>query len=301
MQILDPHDRDIVIRTILGEAAGEGPQGQAAVAHVVKNRMHDPRWPSYAADVALQPKQFSAWNKGAGGNHLVNKYGPGSDPYEDVGNIVDGVWSGDIFDPTGGATHYYSPAGMEQLVAEGSQTNLLPRWLDAEASRSGGMTTIGGHNFVGSAEGVPPPFESPGFHDYISGMFVTPETSVPDSSRFAPNLNFSGNPFMLGSEQFTAPMRVPTSEDRSRAINRTAAPSLNPGMVQPIDSLLSASLNSPMGGLLGQMGLFNNFFPSAPSPMNQFPQAPLNSFGQGLLGQSPQFNSAMASGGLGLF
>lgn len=144
--------RDIAIRTILGEAANESPMGQAAVAHVLMNRAADPRWPSTIQDVALQPKQFSAWNSGAGGNDLVNKYGPGSNPYEKVGAIYDAVAAGQIADPTGGATHYYSPAGMEALVSQGAQSNILPRWLQQENEYRGSPTvTIGGHIFTGKA------------------------------------------------------------------------------------------------------------------------------------------------------
>lgn len=140
--------RDIAIRTILGEAANEGLMGQAAVAHVLLNRAADARWPSSVAEVALQPQQFSAWNEGAGGNHLTDKYGPGSDPYEKAGRIYDAVAAGSITDPTGGATHYYSPAGMQALVTDGHQSNLVPQWWD---SVGGEPVTIGGHIFRGQA------------------------------------------------------------------------------------------------------------------------------------------------------
>jgi hypothetical protein len=150
---MDP--RDIAIRTILGEAASESPTGQAAVAHVLLNRARDPRWPSAVQDVALQNKQFSAWNSGAGGNHLVNKYKPGDAAYERVGAIYDQVASGAISDPTGGATHYYSPAGMQKLVNDGDQSNVLPRWLQQQhAQRDIAPTTIGGHIFTGQASGT---------------------------------------------------------------------------------------------------------------------------------------------------
>ena len=65
---MTPYEREIVIRTIMGEALNEGPEGWAAVGHVIKNRSSDPRFPSDPASVALQPKQFSAWNEGHGGN-----------------------------------------------------------------------------------------------------------------------------------------------------------------------------------------------------------------------------------------
>lgn len=148
--------RDIAIRTILGEAANEDPIGQAAVLHVMMNRARDPRWPSGLAEVALQPKQFSAWNSGVGGNDLVSKYGPDSEPYQRVAAVYDSVMSGAIPDPTGGATHYYSPAGMEALVSQGAQSNLIPRWLQEQNQMRGGQpVTIGGHIFTGLAAGNP--------------------------------------------------------------------------------------------------------------------------------------------------
>lgn len=147
---LDAQSRDVVIRTILGEAAGEGADGQAAVAHVIRNRVADDRFADTAIGVAQAPQQFSAWNSGAGGNDLVNRYGPGDAAYDRVGQIVDAVWSGDIRDMTGGATHYYSPAGMRQLVSDGHQSNLEPRWLDDQnAQRGYAPTQIGGHIFTG--------------------------------------------------------------------------------------------------------------------------------------------------------
>ncbi len=157
------NQRDIAIRTILGEAANESPMGQAAVAHVLMNRARDPRWPATVGEVALQPQQFSAWNSGAGGNDLVRRYGPESDPYQRVGMIYDAVASGQISDPTSGATHYYSPAGMQALVDQGAQSNLLPNWLTQENQRRQvAPTTIGGHIFTGQATGTPQMGQSAG-------------------------------------------------------------------------------------------------------------------------------------------
>lgn len=178
--------RDIAVRTILGEAANESTMGQAAVAHVLLNRARDERWPSSVSDVALQPKQFSAWNSGAGGNDLVRKYGPGNPAYDRAAAVYDQVLSGEINDPTGGATHYYSPAGMQALVSEGSQGNLLPRWLQQENERRGGeTTTIGGHIFTGLAHGDPVPQQSmaPG---------QAGQTMTPIFPTVAPDFDFGG-------------------------------------------------------------------------------------------------------------
>ncbi|MBW3245791.1 conjugal transfer protein TraG N-terminal domain-containing protein [Epibacterium sp. DP7N7-1] len=149
---LSYYDRDVMIRTIAGEAAGETETGQAAVAHVIMNRAQDPRWGDNPAEASLEVKQFSAWNSGAGGNSIPENLKEGSPQYEQIGRIVDAVAAGYIPDPTGGATHYYSPEGMAKLVTEGHQTNEVPRWLnEASAERNYNNVTIGGHIFTGLA------------------------------------------------------------------------------------------------------------------------------------------------------
>jgi conjugal transfer mating pair stabilization protein TraG len=150
---LNSNERDVVIRTILGEASGESADGQAAVAHVIRNRVADSRFADDAIGVAQAPQQFSAWNAGAGGNDLVNRYGPGDANYERAGQIVDQVFGGQVRDNTGGATHYYSPAGMQALVNNGSQSNLIPHWLeDQNGERGYAPTQIGGHIFTGKVQ-----------------------------------------------------------------------------------------------------------------------------------------------------
>jgi conjugal transfer mating pair stabilization protein TraG len=139
-----------MIRTIAGEAGGETAEGQAAVAHVIMNRVADPRWGDNPAEVSLQLKQFSAWNSDSGGNGQPTKIEEGGAEYERIGRIVDAVAAGQIPDMTGGATHYYSPQGMSAHVAAGDQTNAVPTWL-AQESRARGQQDlqIGGHIFTG--------------------------------------------------------------------------------------------------------------------------------------------------------
>lgn len=147
---LHPYERDIMVRTIIGEAANEGVIGQAAVAHTIRNRVMDKRWGDDPAEVSLQFKQFSTWNDGAGGNSLPTKYNPGDALYDRVAGIVDDVWSGRTPDMTGGATYYYSPAGMDALVDSGAQSNRIPNWLAQEnADRGAPPATIGGQIFTG--------------------------------------------------------------------------------------------------------------------------------------------------------
>lgn len=55
---------EIVARTLWGEARGEGEAGMVAVACVIMNRAHNPRWWGHdPAEVCTKPAQFSCWNE----------------------------------------------------------------------------------------------------------------------------------------------------------------------------------------------------------------------------------------------
>jgi hypothetical protein len=134
--------RDRIIRTIIGEGAGESDVGQAAIAHVIFNRVNAKGFGNDIMQVTGAPLQFSAWNeKDNGGNALVRKHGPNSPLYKQVGVIVDGVVDGEILDPTGGATHYFAPKAMKN--------NQPPIWWNVEKNKAGGSISIGNHVFAG--------------------------------------------------------------------------------------------------------------------------------------------------------
>jgi len=56
----------VVALTILGEARGEGVNGMYAVACIIERRMQESTVNHTAAEVCLQPWQFSVWNAGKG-------------------------------------------------------------------------------------------------------------------------------------------------------------------------------------------------------------------------------------------
>ncbi|MCL4068149.1 conjugal transfer protein TraG N-terminal domain-containing protein [Pseudomonas sp. GX19020] len=153
-----PEERDLVVRTMLGEAASEGDVGLAAVALVIRNRADDKRFPDGVGAVATQGNgkgihQFSVWNDDGSGNNLPSRYNPGDKQYERAAYILDVVMGGLVPDFTEGATHYYSPAGMRQLVETGYQKNLIPGWLNSEtAGRDAPNVQIGGHIFTGQVK-----------------------------------------------------------------------------------------------------------------------------------------------------
>jgi len=148
-------DRDILIRTVIGEANGESMTGQAAVAHNVLNRTRDSRYPDRIKDVALQKDQYSTWRDPnaptgdalIGGNSLATRYNPGDRQYDRAAEVVDLVLSGEVPDMTNGAVNYYAPKGMRNGMA--------PRWWASKLAESGGeFITIGGHRFAGKSNNL---------------------------------------------------------------------------------------------------------------------------------------------------
>ncbi len=133
-------DRDTAIRTMLGEASGEGATGMAAVAHVMINRTRDRRYGGSVKDVALAPDQFSVWNDGG---EKMMRYSPDTAAYRKAGEIFDAVAQGFHVDPTGGATHYFAPQGMK----DGKE----PDWFADESARAGGAIKLGNHVFAGKS------------------------------------------------------------------------------------------------------------------------------------------------------
>lgn len=122
-----PHERDMAIRTIAAEA-DPSTQGYAAVAAVIANRaalngQPDPltgmSYPGSVGGVISQPSQFSGYN-----DHNYRGIDPTSDRYQHIGSVFDNVLSGQLSDPTGGATYYYAPSGMPNGLAPSWAKNL---------------------------------------------------------------------------------------------------------------------------------------------------------------------------------
>jgi spore germination cell wall hydrolase CwlJ-like protein len=137
----DDNDVDVLVRTMLGEAGGEGLEGMAAVAHVIVNRTRDGRYASSVKDVATQPKQFSTWNSTENGGNNPLRFSQNSVAYQRARVVAEAVLNGRHVDPTGGATHFYAPKGMKNGEA--------PYWWNQEVARSGGAVKLGGHIFAG--------------------------------------------------------------------------------------------------------------------------------------------------------
>ena len=126
-------DRDYLVRTIAFEASGESEEGKAAVAHVILTRKRSGKWGNTIKDVVTHPGQFESWmTKRA----EMESLDPEDYRYRSAARIADAVLTGQMPDPTTGATHFLNPTVVSQRSG-GS----LPSWA------SGGGLSIGRHTF----------------------------------------------------------------------------------------------------------------------------------------------------------
>lgn len=111
------NDRDVLARTLWGEARGEGLAGQIAVAWSIRNRvdldLHADGKPDWWGEgyvgVCKRDWQFSCWNKNDPNYAYLS--GAKKIPFRELAQArlaADLVIDGKQPDPTGGATHYYA-------------------------------------------------------------------------------------------------------------------------------------------------------------------------------------------------
>lgn len=205
--MLDDIDRDLVIRTLLSEAGGEGVEGQAAVAHVIRNRMARGRYGGRSAgEVVTAPNQFEPWNTvGSGAKNDPASYDPNSSAYKAAGKIVDGVFGGEIADPTGGMTHFYAPVAQSALGRD------APKWAKGPSKK------IGGHMFFAPDGSISANDLSQGLGD----LGQDPSAAVPPIAPMA-TAQPQGGPGMMGSTSplAYAPMAQGQGQPDMRALLR---------------------------------------------------------------------------------
>jgi hypothetical protein len=124
---ISPADRDIAIRTMIGEEST--PHGQAGVASTMLNRATSGKYGGKSlSDVAFAPGQFEPWSSRAAD---LLKISPDDPKYQRAGAILDGVSSGEIPDFTGGSTHFYSPGSQAALGRN------APNWASGQGTPLG--------------------------------------------------------------------------------------------------------------------------------------------------------------------
>lgn len=128
---LSSEERDWAVRTIIGEASGEGMEGMQAVGNVILNRTFSGRYGNSVKDVVLAKSQFEPWSVRR--NELLGI--PTNSPkYQEASAALDLAMQEDI---TGGATHFLNPE-----IVKKRRGGTLPRW-----ARGPELAAIGHHTF----------------------------------------------------------------------------------------------------------------------------------------------------------
>ena len=152
----DSKERDYLIRTIAFEAADESDEGKAAVAHVILNRKRSGRWGDDIKDVVTRPWQFEPWMTR---RTEMERLSFDDRRYQDAARIADAVLTGQMSDPTAGATHFLNPTVVRQR-----RGGSLPSWARGEGQ------PIGRHTFYYPNEGS----AAPGRADLSMGELADP-------------------------------------------------------------------------------------------------------------------------------
>lgn len=129
------NDRDQMIRTVLGEAGGEGPAGMRGVAHNIINR--SALTGASLTDVVHAPGQYEPWATRA---DQLNQIDPNSPEYKNAAAEVDAALADPTKDTTGGSRYFLAPHVMAQ------RGQPFPAWANGAPS-----AVIGGHNFYGAS------------------------------------------------------------------------------------------------------------------------------------------------------
>jgi N-acetylmuramoyl-L-alanine amidase len=137
----DSEERDYLIRTIVFEAADEPDEGKAAVAYVILNRKMSGRWGDNIREVVTRPWQFEPWMTR---RREMEKLTPDDARYQAAARIADAVLTGEMSDPTAGATHFLNPTVVRQR-----RGGSLPPWARGEGQ------AIGRHTFYSPYESGP--------------------------------------------------------------------------------------------------------------------------------------------------
>ena len=116
--------RDYLINTIAFEASGETEIGKVAVAYAVLNRKNSGRWGDTIEGVVTSPGQFEPWMTQ---REAIECLSPDDPRYKGAARIADAILSGQMPDPTAGATHFLNP-----IIVRARRGGSLPSWASGE-------------------------------------------------------------------------------------------------------------------------------------------------------------------------
>ena len=139
---------DLVTRTIAAESGRKTPEESQAIANVIINRILSGKYGDSPEAVLLAKKQFESWGEPKSPNYAM-KMLPGSPRYiEAQGNLEAALKSPDI---TGGATHFWSPAGQNALGRKPPKWSYTSPGVDIGATRFHKLSRADGGSVVNDA------------------------------------------------------------------------------------------------------------------------------------------------------
>lgn len=116
-----PEDADALGRIAYAEAGNQGPQGLAGVMFAVLNRLASNRWGSSMSDVLNSKNQFEPIGRAGGDWRNLPRLQ--ADQQGTASNLLNLIASGQVQDPTGGATFFQNPAITQQRGTDFSAGN----------------------------------------------------------------------------------------------------------------------------------------------------------------------------------
>lgn len=178
---------DMGARLLLAEAGNQGPQGLAAVAHVINTRS---RLSGETLPEVMQARsQFEPMGTQQGRARMA-AIDPASPEYQQALAIFRGARDGSIPDPTNGATHFFAPRAQAQLGRD------VPAW-----ARGRDPLQIGDHNFyrISYGGGAPAPAPNPAPRGPAPGQVPPVPAAAPQQAPAEPTgwWTQAGIPFRL--------------------------------------------------------------------------------------------------------
>jgi hypothetical protein len=246
---LSNDDRALLTRLALGEASSD-PQERAGVVATALNRVGQPGYADSVKGVVFQPKQFAATQNKKGGFYRY-----AADDYADARNIVDGLASGSIADPTGGATNFHA-ASMDPP----------PKWTKGKTAQQIGQTKFyGGAAQSDSGSDFLSQFEKPAGKgasepDFLSQFEQPAKPTQPAQSEPAlgsPNARVAGEFEELPQQKYNAPAMErplnevgPSSETLANMAGILGGPGAALGAAKVLKSLITKGIPSATKHLL---------------------------------------------------
>jgi len=156
-----PDDRDRALtcltQAVYYEAAGEGPDGERAVAQVVINRMRHPGYPASVCGVVYQGSE-----RGSGCQFTFTCDGsllraPALDLWGRARKVAEAALSGKVFAPIGHATHYHADYVLPYWADSLDKTVQIGRHIFYRLRGTLGNSSAFSQHYAGAEPEVRPP------------------------------------------------------------------------------------------------------------------------------------------------